>query len=129
MDFKPAPGRVPVKPNSGSDRGQHGAIRAAALLAVTLVAAATHCAVAATKVEFWHAMSGQLGRELDRLVADFNGSHPDYTIVAANKGSYTEAVTSALFAMRTHTQPAVVQVNEVPQPSEHRLSAGNAGRL
>jgi len=113
MSFKLAPGRVPMKPNLGSDWGQRRAILAAALLAVTLLTAATHGASAATRVEFWHAMSGQLGRELDRLVADFNRSQPDYTIAAVNKGSYTEAVTSAIFAVRTHTQPAIVQVNEV----------------
>src|SRR5216683_2980185 len=58
-------------------------------------------------------MTGELDRELGRLVADFNQSQPDYRIVATSKGSYTEAITSAIFAVRTHTQPAIVQVNEV----------------
>jgi sn-glycerol 3-phosphate transport system substrate-binding protein len=113
MDLTHARGCDPVKLNWGSGRSRRRAICAAALLAMALLPAAPRGAVAATKVEFWHAMSGQLGRELNRLVADFNRSQPDYTIVATNKGSYTESVTAAIFAVRTHTQPAIVQVNEV----------------
>jgi sn-glycerol 3-phosphate transport system substrate-binding protein len=87
--------------------GRTSALAAAALLLSTLGA------LAETKVEFWHAMTGGLGRELDRLVADFNRSESGYRIVAINKGSYADTVTAAIFAVRTHTQPAIVQVLEV----------------
>src|SRR5262249_59023470 len=63
--------------------------------------------------EFWHAMTGELRAELDRLVADFNRSQPEDRIVATPKGSYTETVTSSIFAVRTQSQPAIVQVSEV----------------
>ena len=89
------------------------AVLAVSLVAGTLLTQSPHCARAETRVEFWHAMTGELGRELDRLVADFNRSQSDDRIVATRKGSYTETVTSAIFAVRTHTQPAIVQVNEV----------------
>ncbi|WP_410712173.1 sn-glycerol-3-phosphate ABC transporter substrate-binding protein UgpB [Bradyrhizobium sp. BEA-2-5] len=62
---------------------------------------------------WWHAMSGELGRQLDKLASDFNASQSDYRIVPAYKGNYTETVTAAIFAFRSRSQPAIVQVNEV----------------
>ena len=68
---------------------------------------------AATDIAWWHAMSGELGKQLEKLAADFNASQSDYRIVPAYKGSYTETVTAAIFAFRSRSQPAIVQVNEV----------------
>jgi sn-glycerol 3-phosphate transport system substrate-binding protein len=70
-------------------------------------------AFAATDIQWWHAMSGELGRQLERLVADFNASQSDYRIVPSYKGNYTETVTAAVFAFRSKSQPAIVQVNEI----------------
>jgi sn-glycerol 3-phosphate transport system substrate-binding protein len=58
-------------------------------------------------------MSGQLGRHLEKLVADFNASQTGYHIVPVYKGNYTETVTAAIFAFRSRSQPAIVQVNEI----------------
>lgn len=58
-------------------------------------------------------MSGELGRELERLAAEFNASQPDYRIVPTYKGNYSETVNAAIFAFRSRSQPAIVQVNEV----------------
>lgn len=68
---------------------------------------------AATEIQWWHAMSGQLGRHLEKLVADFNASQTGYHIVPVYKGNYTETVTAAIFAFRSRSQPAIVQVNEI----------------
>jgi len=68
---------------------------------------------ASTEVMWWHAMKGELGRQLDKLAADFNASQPDYRIVPTYKGNYTETVTAAIFAFRSRSQPAIVQVNEI----------------
>ena len=68
---------------------------------------------AATDIMWWHAMSGELGKQVDKLAADFNASQSDYRIVPAYKGSYTETVTAAIFAFRSRSQPAIVQVNEI----------------
>ncbi|WP_139858318.1 sn-glycerol-3-phosphate ABC transporter substrate-binding protein UgpB [Bradyrhizobium ivorense] len=70
-------------------------------------------AQATTEIMWWHAMSGELGKQLERLAADFNGSQSDYRIVPAYKGNYTETVTAAIFAFRSRSQPAIVQVNEI----------------
>jgi sn-glycerol 3-phosphate transport system substrate-binding protein len=68
---------------------------------------------ATTDIMWWHAMSGELGRQLERLAADFNASQSDYRIVPSYKGNYTETVTAAIFAFRSRSQPAIVQVNEI----------------
>lgn len=70
-------------------------------------------AFAVTEIQLWHAMSGELGRQLDKLAADFNASQSDYRIVPSYKGNYTETVTAAVFAFRSKSQPAIVQVNEI----------------
>jgi sn-glycerol 3-phosphate transport system substrate-binding protein len=68
---------------------------------------------AVTEIQWWHAMSGQLGKQLEKLAADFNASQSEYRIVPAYKGNYTETVTASIFAFRSRSQPAIVQVNEI----------------
>lgn len=68
---------------------------------------------AVTDIRWWHAMSGELGRQLDKLASDFNASQAEYRIVPSYKGNYTETVTAAIFAFRSRSQPAIVQVNEI----------------
>jgi sn-glycerol 3-phosphate transport system substrate-binding protein len=70
-------------------------------------------AFSVTDVIWWHAMSGQLGRQVEKLAADFNASQSDYRVIPGYKGSYTETVTAAIFAFRSRSQPAIVQVNEI----------------
>src|SRR3979411_154023 len=70
-------------------------------------------ALAATEIMWWHAMSGELGRQLDKLAADLNASQSEYRIVPSYKGNYTETVTASIFAFRSRSQPAIVQVNEI----------------
>ena len=83
----------------------------AAAIAIPLSTASPAHAV--TDVQLWHAMAGQLGRQLERLAADFNASQSDYRIVPSYKGTYAETVTAAIFAFRSRSQPAIVQVNEI----------------
>jgi sn-glycerol 3-phosphate transport system substrate-binding protein len=68
---------------------------------------------AAADLQLWHAMSGELGRHLDKLAADFNATQTGFRVVPVYKGNYTETVTSAIFAFRSRSQPAIVQVNEI----------------
>src|SRR3979490_2882933 len=82
---------------------------ATAAVAVALASPAQ----AATEIMWWHAMSGELGRQLEKLAADFNASQSEYRIVPSYKGNYTETVTAAIFAFRSRTQPTIVQVSEI----------------
>jgi sn-glycerol 3-phosphate transport system substrate-binding protein len=83
------------------------------LAAVIAIVGVASPAKAATDIMWWHAMSGELGRQLEKLAADFNASQSDYRIVPSYKGNYTETVTAAIFAFRSRSQPAIVQVNEI----------------
>ncbi|HXI06995.1 MAG: sn-glycerol-3-phosphate ABC transporter substrate-binding protein UgpB [Bradyrhizobium sp.] len=78
-----------------------------------VVAGLASPAHAVTEIHWWHAMSGQLGKHLEKLAADFNGSQNDFRVVPAYKGNYTETVTASIFAFRSRSQPAIVQVNEI----------------
>jgi sn-glycerol 3-phosphate transport system substrate-binding protein len=82
-----------------------------AVVAAALVLASPARAV--TEIQWWHAMSGELGRQLERLATDFNASQSEYRIVPSYKGNYTETVTAAIFAFRSRSQPAIVQVAEI----------------
>src|SRR4030088_666365 len=83
------------------------------LAAAAAVVACASPALAVTDIMWWHAMSGELGRQLEKLAADFNASQSEYRVVPSYKGNYTETVTVAIFAFPSRSQPAIVQVNEI----------------
>src|SRR5664280_1108150 len=89
------------------------ALKLLQLVVAALVVASASPALAVTDIMWWHAMSGELGRQLEKLASDFNASQSDYRIVPSYKGNYTETVTAAIFAFRSRSQPAIVQVNEI----------------
>jgi sn-glycerol 3-phosphate transport system substrate-binding protein len=89
------------------------AIRFLQFTATAAAVAFASPAYAVTEIMWWHAMSGELGRQLEKLAADFNASQPEYRIVPSYKGNYTETVTASIFAFRSRSQPAIVQVNEI----------------
>ncbi|MFM2486925.1 sn-glycerol-3-phosphate ABC transporter substrate-binding protein UgpB [Celerinatantimonas yamalensis] len=70
-------------------------------------------AQAATEIQWWHAMGGNLGKKVDQIAADFNKSQHQYIIKPIYKGNYADTMTSAIAAFRAHKQPAIVQVYEV----------------
>jgi sn-glycerol 3-phosphate transport system substrate-binding protein len=82
-----------------------------AVLAVAIGLASP--AKAVTEINWWHAMSGELGKQVEKLAADFNASQSQYRVIATYKGNYTETVTAAIFAFRSRNQPAIVQVSEI----------------
>ena len=86
-------------------------IAAAAAAALSLVS--TWPAQAAVEIQWWHAMTAELRRNLEKLATDFNASQSDYKIVPVYKGLYTETLAAAIIALRTRQQPAIVQVAEV----------------
>ena len=73
----------------------------------------TGSAPAAVEIQFWHAMQGERGRQVEKLAADFNESQSEYRIVPVYKGSYSETLAAAIVALRTRQQPPIVQVVEV----------------
>jgi sn-glycerol 3-phosphate transport system substrate-binding protein len=81
-------------------------------LLVSLLCAAAF-AHAADEVRLWHAMSGPLGTELDRLVARFNASQSQYRVVSFFQGPY-DAVLADDLVLRKGTvhSPHIVQVQD-----------------
>ncbi len=91
----------------------NSALRFLQLAAVAATLTLASPASAVTEIMWWHAMSGELGRQLEKLASDFNASQSEYRIVPSYKGNYTETVTAAIFAFRSRSQPTIVQVNEI----------------
>ena len=83
-------------------------------LAAAMAALGAHAAQAEpTQVEWWHAMGGALGEEVDKFAADFNAGQDSCAVNAVYKGNYTETMTQAIAAFRAGQQPHIVQVFEV----------------
>jgi len=86
---------------------------AATAVALTLGAGAFATPAAAAEIQFWHAMSNRLNELLDEQVAKFNDSQDEHTVVATNKGNYSEALNAGIAAFRAGEQPTLLQVFEV----------------
>lgn len=76
-------------------------------------ATASASALAATEVEWWHAMGGGLGKKVDEIAADFNASQDEFVVKPVFKGNYSETMTSAIAAFRAGKGPDIVQIFEV----------------
>ncbi len=84
-----------------------------AVLATVALAGTSSMAMAATQIQWWHAMGGANGERVEKIAADFNASQDEYEVIATFKGSYAETMTAAIAAFRAQEQPHIVQVFEV----------------
>ncbi len=82
-------------------------------LAAAAVLTSATAALAATEIQWWHAMGGALGERVNKYAEQFNKSQSDYKLVPVYKGNYTETMTAAIAAFRAKKQPHIVQVFEV----------------
>jgi sn-glycerol 3-phosphate transport system substrate-binding protein len=80
---------------------------ASTALALSLLTGAAH---AATDIDFFFpvAVQGKLSNEVERLVADFNRSHPDIHVTAAYTGDYSATNLKTHAAIQAGHAPAVV---------------------
>ena len=60
-------------------------------------------------LEFWHAMSGNLGELVDELAGRFNDSRDDMQVNVTFQGSYDDTYQALLAAMETGTEPNIIQ--------------------
>ncbi len=84
-------------------------VSAATLLSVGTAFGATQ----PIKITWWHAMGGDLGKEVNKLANEFNHSQSHYKVVPVYKGNYTQTMTDAIAAYRAHKQPDILQVFDV----------------
>ncbi|MGG1517438.1 ABC transporter substrate-binding protein [Paenibacillus oryzisoli] len=76
-------------------------------------AAASNKPAEPVKVIWWHSMSGELGKAIDKLVADFNASHKDVQVEAVFQGTYDESLNKMKASMDTKNGPSLIQVYEI----------------
>ncbi len=70
-------------------------------------------ALAATEIQWWHAMGGRNGELVNEMAEGYNASQSEFKVVPVYKGNYTETMTAAIAAFRAKQQPHIVQVFEV----------------
>ena len=83
------------------------------ITAMLLAASYSVSALAATEVQWWHAMGGVNGERVNKIADDFNATQSEYKVMPIYKGNYTETMTAAIAAFRAKEQPHIVQVFEV----------------
>gem|GEM_PF-3163626 len=79
--------------------------------AMGVLAITSTTALAATEIQWWHAMGGVNNERVDKIAADFNASQSEYKVVPTNKGNYTETMTAAVAAFRAKKQPHIVRAS------------------
>jgi len=67
----------------------------------------------ATVIDFWHAFGGGRKLLIERMVADFNYTHPGIYVRVEHKGSYRDTLNAAILAAQQETAPHIVQIFEV----------------
>lgn len=65
-------------------------------------------------LDFWYALGGDAGAAVEELIARFNASQSDITVVATYQGDYTTAMAKIYSAIAGETVPNVVQVGGAP---------------
>ena len=72
-------------------------------------------AFAAEKVQitFWHAFGGGRTAFIERMVEDFNYTHPGIEVKVEYKGSYRDTLNAAILAAKQGNAPHIVQIFEV----------------
>lgn len=82
----------------------------ASTAAIAFSFGATSHALAATELQWWHAMAGANNEVVEQLAKEFNESQKDYKIAPVFKGSYPETLNAGIAAFRAKQAPAILQV-------------------
>ena len=83
-----------------------------AFAALVLAGVSQH-ALAATEIQWWHAMTGANNDLIVKLAEDFNKAQPDYKVVPSYKGGYADTMNAGIAAFRAGNAPHIMQVFEV----------------
>lgn len=65
---------------------------------------------AATKITWWHGMSGHNGDVINEIAKKFNASQKECELTPVSKGTYEEALAAGIAAFRSGEQPNILQV-------------------
>lgn len=83
------------------------------IVAFVIAFSSTTASFAQIKISFWHSMSGELGKQTELLINDFNASQSEYKIVPSFRGEYEESMISLISAFRGKQQPVLAQIYEI----------------
>lgn len=83
---------------------------AASTAAITLSLLFGSSALAATELQWWHAMTGANNEVVDQLAKEFNENQSEYKVVPVFKGTYPETLNAGIAAYRSKQPPAIIQV-------------------
>jgi len=93
---------------------EEGMKRTVLLLAVlAMLWGGTALAQEKTQITFWHAMGGQRTAFIQRMVDDFNFTHPEIQVKVETKPSYRDVLNSSILAAKQGSAPHIVQLFEV----------------
>ena len=67
----------------------------------------------ATMIDFWHAFGGGRKLLIERMVADFNYTHPGIYVRVEHKGSYRDTLNATILAAQQGNAPHLVQIFEI----------------
>jgi len=67
----------------------------------------------AVVIDFWHAFGGGRKLLIDRMVEDFNYTHPDTYVRVEFKGSYRDTLNASILAAQQGNAPHLVQIFEI----------------
>lgn len=76
-----------------------------------------------TKVTFWHAMGGPLGRTLDKLIEEFNSMNDTIRVISVNMGNYNALSQKIMASILSKKTPTIAQVYETWTTSLHNARA------
>ncbi len=64
------------------------------------------------EVSFWHVMAGAMGDTLDRMIDEYNQTHPEGVVKPVNMGSYDALVQKLMGAVAAGKPPVISQMYE-----------------
>lgn len=65
------------------------------------------------ELTFWHGMSGNLGVAIEKMVKDFNDSHPNIKVTPQFQGTYDDALNKLKSAQISNSGPDIMQVYDI----------------
>jgi sn-glycerol 3-phosphate transport system substrate-binding protein len=83
------------------------------LLIISMATLMSISASAKEKIVFWHAMSGEGQKTLEKIVSDYNNSQDKIEVEAIFQGSYEEAIVKFKAVSGTDEVPNLVQMNDI----------------
>ena len=83
------------------------------LLVISMATLMSISASAKEKIVFWHAMSGEGQKTLEKIVSDYNNSQDKVEVEAIFQGSYEEAIVKFKAVSGTDEVPNLVQMNDI----------------